>query len=166
MLAGPGAHSEIVSIVAADGARHVDVHTVHDHRASHTRSNVTAKVALAGWARSVYTGLIRIEAQARGCEAFQENRNLRLSDAARADTIPELEILNDEVSCSHGATVGPLDDAERFYLESRGLSPREAERLIVEGFFADALARLPDVARPTLTAAVAAATAALRLEAE
>jgi Fe-S cluster assembly protein SufD len=165
-LVGAGARSEIVSLVAADGARHVDVHTVHDHLAGRTWSNVVAKVVLAGWARSVYTGLIRIAEQARGCEAFQENRNLMLSDAARADTIPELEILNDEVSCSHGATVGPLDDAQRFYLESRGLSPREAERLIVDGFFADALARLPEGARPLVTAAVVAAVSALRLEAE
>jgi Fe-S cluster assembly protein SufD len=150
VLAGPGASSEIVSLVAADGSRHVDVHTRHEHRAGRTHSNVVAKASLAGRARSVYTGLIRIEQGARGAEAYQENRNLMLSDTARADTIPELEILNDEVACTHGATVAPVDPAALFYLESRGLAPSDAVQVLVEGFYADALARLPEAVRPWL----------------
>jgi Fe-S cluster assembly protein SufD len=165
VLAGPGARSEIVSLVAADDARHVDVHTVHDHRAGHTWSNVAAKVALAGSSRAVYTGLIRIERDARCAEAFQENRNLMLSARARVDTIPELEILNDEVSCTHGATVAPIDAAMLFYLESRGVDPREAQGLIVDGFFADGLARLPEPARDRLAEVLRARLAELQVEA-
>lgn len=165
VLAGPGAHSEIVSLVRADGTRHVDVHTLHEHRAGRTRSNVIAKAALAGRSRSVYTGLIRIDPGARGAEAYQENRNLMLSDTARADTIPELEILNDEVQCTHGATVSPVDAAARFYLESRGLSPRQAEQVLVDGFHADALEHVPSPVRADLVRLLAAGPALARQEA-
>lgn len=165
VLAGPGSRSEIVSLVAGDGSRHVDVHTVHDHRAGRTWSHVAAKVALAGAARAVYTGLIRIEREARGAEAYQENRNLMLSDRARVDTIPELEILNDEVACTHGATVGPIDQGMLFYLSSRGLSPRDAQGLIVDGFFADAQARLPEGVRLRFAEALQARLATLTTEA-
>ncbi len=143
-LAAPGAHSEIVGFVLGEDRQHMDHHTVHDHRAPRTTSNIDFKVALAGGARSAYTGLIRIAAGAPGSEAFQENRNLLLSEGSRAETIPELEIMTDDVQCSHGATVAPLDPEQVFYLESRGIPPLEAERLIVRGFVEGTLARMPD----------------------
>ncbi|MCX6834381.1 MAG: SufD family Fe-S cluster assembly protein [candidate division Zixibacteria bacterium] len=95
-------------------------------------------------ALSAYTGLIRIEKSARGCEAYQENRNLLLNDGTRVETIPELEILNEDVSCSHGATIGPIDPLLVFYLNSRGIPEREAVRMIVSGFVADTLKHVPE----------------------
>jgi len=144
ILAGPGARSEIVGFVLGEGRQRMDHHTVHDHRAPHTSSNIDFKVVLTDRARSAYTGLIRIEEKMAGSEAFQENRNLLLSETARADTIPELEILTDDVQCSHGATVSPMDPEQVFYLESRGLPWREAERLIVRGFLEETISRVPD----------------------
>jgi len=104
-------------------------------------------VALAGRARSAYTGLIRIEPGAPQSEAYQENRNLMLSEACRADTIPELEILTDEVACTHGATVAPVDPEHLFYLRSRGIPPAGALRLVVRGFLENTLRRLPESLR-------------------
>jgi Fe-S cluster assembly protein SufD len=143
-LTGHGAHSELVGVLLADGDQHLDHHTLHDHRAPHTWSNINLKVALSGHARSAYTGLIRIDPAAPGSEAYQENRNLLLSDHCRADTIPELEILTDDVVCTHGATVAPIDREQVFYLESRGLPTVGAQRLIVRGFVQGALERVPE----------------------
>jgi len=94
--------------------------------------------------RSIYTGNIRIEPEARRSNAFQTNRNLKLSEAAWAESVPNLEIENNDVHCSHASTVGPVDEEQRFYLESRGVPPEVAERLIVAGFFEEVLATLPD----------------------
>ena len=93
--------------------------------------------------RSAYTGLIRIEEAAAFSEAYQENRNLLLSERARADSIPELEILTEEVQCKHGATVGPIDPEHLYYLMSRGIPESEAVRMVVEGHFESTLTRLP-----------------------
>jgi len=142
-----GAQSEIGGVVLGAGRQHMDHHTLHDHRAGNTCSNIDFKVALTGRARSAYTGLIRIEKEAAGAEAYQENRNLLLSEGCRADTIPELEILTDDVQCTHGATVAPMDNEQVFYLESRGIPPKEARRLIVQGFLEAALGRLPGALR-------------------
>ena len=112
-------------------------------------------MALSGRARSAYTGLIRIQEGAPGSEAYQENRNLLLSDRARADSIPELEILTDDVRCWHGATVAPLDPEQLFYLRSRGLPPNQAMRVIVYGFLDQTLQRLPAHTRERIEAMVA-----------
>ncbi|HEY4376253.1 MAG TPA: SufD family Fe-S cluster assembly protein, partial [Acidimicrobiales bacterium] len=93
--------------------------------------------------RSVYTGLIKVEKQARGTNAFQTNRNIKLSDEAWAESVPNLEIENNDVHCSHASAVGPVDEEQRFYLESRGVPPLEADRLIVAGFFEEVVRRLP-----------------------
>jgi len=154
LLAEQGARSEIVGFVLGEGRQHMDHHTVHEHVAPRTWSNIDFKVALTGRARSAYTGLIRIETTAPGTEAYQENRNLLLSEEARAETIPELEILTDDVQCTHGATVAPLDEEQVFYLESRGIPGDEAERLIVRGFLEATLSRLPDSVRTDVEAAV------------
>ncbi len=154
ILEGAGASSEIVGFVLGEAQQHMDHHTVHEHTAPHTRSNIDFKVALTGRARSAYTGNIRIATGAPGAEAYQENRNLLLSEHCRADTIPELEIMTDDVSCSHGATVAPLDPGQVFYLQSRGIPVPQAKRLIVRGFIDPALSRIPAGLREPLEAII------------
>lgn len=144
ILAGEGAQSESWGVIMGDEMQHFDHHTVHEHRAGRTRSNFDYKTVLRDKAHSVYTGLIRIDAHAMHCEAYQENRNLMLSETAKADSIPELEILNNEVRCTHGATMGPIEPEYIFYLMSRGLPRPDAIRMFVEGFVAPALLRLPE----------------------
>jgi len=154
-LVAPGAQSELVGIALGEKRQHFDHHTVHRHSSSDTRSQIDFKVALTDRARSSYTGLIRIEPGAPRSEAFQVNRNLLLSESSRADSIPELEILTDDVTCSHGATVAPVDPEQDFYLQSRGLDAREALRLVVEGFLSGTLAKLKEDARRRVDAILA-----------
>jgi Fe-S cluster assembly protein SufD len=120
-----------------------DIRTLQDHVAPDTTSNLLFKGAVEGRAQSVYTGLIHIGKHASGVNAFQTNRNVKLSDGAWAHSDPNLEIENNDVRCSHASTVGPVDEDQAFYLESRGISPAVAERLIVMGFFDEVLERLP-----------------------
>ncbi len=148
-LHGAGAHSELAGLALGAGRQHLDLHTLHRHRAPHTSSNMNIKVALRGRARSAYTGLIEIEEQATGSEAYQEERNLLLSPQCRADAIPELEIHNRDVHCTHGATSSPVDPEQLYYLQSRGIAPAEALQLVVRGFFEGALARMPAGLRRT-----------------
>jgi len=153
-LDGRGAHAKLLGMSFGQGAQHFDQHTVHDHQASDTYSDLDFKIVLKDKARSAYTGLIRIEPNATNCEAYQENRNLLLSEGTRADTIPELEILNDEVRCSHGATIGPLDEDELFYLAARGIPRDEAVRMVVSGFVEPTLQEVPADLRERLRAYV------------
>jgi len=143
ILNGPGAESNISGLVFGSQRQHYDNHTLHHHTADNTHSDINFKVVLGGRAESAYTGLIRIENDAKTCEAFQENRNLLLTKGTKAESIPELEILNEDVQCSHGATVGPIDPLAIFYLSSRGIGYDEAVRIIVSGFVNTTLARLP-----------------------
>lgn len=145
-LRGANAYSEMIGVLFGDANQHFDNHTEHIHVHGHTYSDLDFKVVLEDDARSAYTGLIRIDLEAAGCEAYQENRNLLLAEGCRAESIPELEILNENVKCTHGATVGPVDEEQVFYLMTRGLSRRDAERAIVEGFFAPVLDRIDDEA--------------------
>ena len=98
---------------------------------------------MGGKSRSIYTGLIRVRPDARGTNAFQTNRNLKLSDEAWAESVPNLEIENNDVKCSHASTVSPVDPDQRFYLESRGVPTDTAERLIVAGFFEEVIGAMP-----------------------
>lgn len=139
-----GAQAEMIGVVFGGDRQHFDNHTEHIHRAGNSLSDMDFKVVLEDHARSVYTGLIRIDLEARNCEAYQENRNLMLDPTCQAESIPELEILNQDVRCTHGATVGPIDEEQVYYLRTRGLSETEAERLIVEGFFGPALDRIQE----------------------
>jgi Fe-S cluster assembly protein SufD len=154
ILAGRGAQSRMYGIAFADTKQHFDHHTVHDHVSSDTYSNLDVKVVLKNKALSAYTGLIRIDETAENCEAYQENRNLLLDKGTKAETIPELEILNDQVSCSHGATVGPLDPEMVFYLRSRGFSKEEATHSIVHGFVEPTIQLIPEDLRETIHRAV------------
>ncbi len=143
VLLGPGARADLLGIFFGANNQHYDVHTLQDHQAPQTASDLLYKSALADKAESVYTGLIRIAKHAQKCDAFQANRNLLLSQGAKADAIPMLEIETDDVRCTHGVAVGPVDEEQAFYLMSRGIPAREAELLIVEGFFEQILKRIP-----------------------
>ena len=120
-----------------------DLRTVQQHAAPQARSDLLFKGVVANQAHSVYSGLIRVEKGARGTNAFQTNRNLVLSEGARADSVPNLEIEDNDVRCSHASAVGPIDESQLFYLESRGVPTPAAERLIAMGFLDDVLERFP-----------------------
>jgi Fe-S cluster assembly protein SufD len=142
-LVGRGATGNLLAVYFGQDDQMLDFRTFQDHRAPDTTSDLLFKGAVADRSRSVYTGLIRVRPDARGTNAFQTNRNIKLGDQAWAESVPNLEIENNDVHCSHASTVGPIDEEQRFYLESRGVPPEAAERLIVAGFFDDVLTRLP-----------------------
>ena len=142
-LEGQGANSQQVALYFADENQMHDFRTLQDHAAPRTHSSLLFKGAVKDTAKSVYTGLIRIRENATKSEAFQTNRNLTLSNGAWAESVPNLEIETNDVKCSHASTVGPIDEEQRFYLESRGIQPEIAERLVVLGFFDEVLNRLP-----------------------
>jgi Fe-S cluster assembly protein SufD len=142
-LVGQGAEAELKAIYFASGEQFFDFHTLQDHQVGNTRSDLLFKGALQDTARTVYAGLIRIEKGAARSDAYQANRNLVLSDHAKATSIPMLEIDNNDVRCTHGATVGPVDPQSMFYLQSRGIPAATAKRMIVQGFFGDVLDRIP-----------------------
>jgi len=141
-LAGPGATSRVTGAYFADATQHLDYDTFQEHIAPNTTSDFAFKGALRDSARTVWRGMIRVEKDAQKTNAYQENRNLLLSKDAHADSIPGLEILANDVRCTHGATLGRIDRDELFYCMARGLSRAEAERLIVRGFFQDVLDRI------------------------
>jgi Fe-S cluster assembly protein SufD len=143
VLQGQSAESDQLAVYFGDGTQMLDFRTLQDHDAPWTRSDLLFKGAVEDEARSVYSGLVRLRKPAQKSNAFQTNRNLVLTEGAGAESIPNLEIEANDVRCSHASTVGPIDDDQRYYLESRGVPPDEAERLIVLGFFDDVFDRLP-----------------------
>ena len=142
-LVGRGASGDLLSVYFGSGDQILDFRTYQDHAAPDTTSNLLYKGAVGDSARSVYTGMIRVRPNARGTNAFQTNRNLKLSDDAWAESVPNLEIENNDVRCSHASAVGPVDPDQVFYLESRGVPTPVAERLIVTGFFDEVIDKLP-----------------------
>ena len=156
-LVGRGATGVLQALYFGSGDQLLDFRTFQDHAARDTTSNLLFKGVIDDRARSVYTGLIHVRPDARGTNAFQTNRNVKLSDEAWAESVPNLQIENNDVKCSHASTVGPVDEDQRFYLESRGLHPLRAERFIVAGFFDEVLEALPvTAARPIVAAAITA----------
>ncbi len=154
-LAGPGATSRVTGAYFADGSQHLDYDTFQEHEAPSTTSDFAFKGALRDKATSVWRGMIRVEPDAQKTNAYQENRNLLLSPQAHADSIPGLEIMANDVRCTHGATISPVNRDELFYAMARGLSRAAAERLIVRGFFQDILDRIElEPVRETLGAAL------------
>jgi Fe-S cluster assembly protein SufD len=141
-LAGQGATSRVTGAYFTDGDQHLDYDTFQEHIAPNTTSDFAFKGALRDRSTAVWRGMIRVEPDAQKTNAYQENRNLMLSPTTHAVPIPGLEIMANDVRCTHGATVGRVDREQLFYLMSRGLSRSEAERLIVRGFFEDVLARV------------------------
>jgi Fe-S cluster assembly protein SufD len=142
-LSGQGAEGRMSGFYFADGTQHLDHDTQQNHLAPHTTSDLLFKGALLGRSRSVWQGMIYVAPGAQKADGYQANRNLLLGPQARADSIPGLEILADDVRCTHGATVGQLEKEPIYYLMSRGLPRREAERLVVGGFFAPLMDRIP-----------------------
>lgn len=140
---GSGASTRQVALYFADGDQMHDFRVIQDHVAPHTSSDLLFKGAVQDRASSVYTGMISIGEEARGTAAYQTNRTLTLSDGAWAESVPNLDIRTNDVKCSHASTVGPIDADQRFYLESRGVRPEVAERLVVLGFFDEVIDQLP-----------------------
>jgi Fe-S cluster assembly protein SufD len=156
-LAGQGATSRVTGAYFTDGDQHLDYDTFQEHIAPNTTSDFAFKGALRDTSTAVWRGMIRVERDAQKTNAYQENRNLMLSPTTHAVPIPGLEILANDVRCTHGATVGRVDREQLFYLMSRGLSRSEAERLIVRGFFEDVLSRVElEPVREALAAALEA----------
>jgi len=142
-LAGEGAQGRMSGFYFTDGNQHLDHDTQQNHLAPRTTSDLLFKGALKGKSRSVWQGMIYVAKDAQKTDGYQANRNLVLSDQARADSIPGLEILADDVRCTHGATVGKLEAEPLFYLKSRGIPQAEAEKIVVEGFFDPIFQRIP-----------------------
>ncbi len=142
-LEGPGTSANMLGFFFGDQKQHFDQHTFQNHISPHGTSDLLYKGALKDNAYSVFRGLIRVNPHAQRSDAYQQNRNLLLSQHSHADSIPELEIEANDVRCTHGATVGPIDEDQVFYLMARGIERPDAERLIVEGFFDALLQKIP-----------------------
>lgn len=142
-LTGAGSSASVAGLYFGEGEQVLDYRLLIDHVAPSTSSDVFLKGAVEDNARSVFSGLLRIGRDAARASAFETNRNLVLSEGAKAHSVPNLEILCNDVVCGHGSTVGPLDSEQLYYLESRGLRRDRAERLLVRGFFQEAIDRLP-----------------------
>ncbi|HNT54711.1 MAG TPA: Fe-S cluster assembly protein SufD [Anaerolineaceae bacterium] len=142
-LIGSGATGKMSGFYFTENEQHLDYDSQQNHLVPHTTSDLLFKGALLGSSRSVWQGMIYVAPGAAKTDGYQNNRNLVLSRQARADSIPGLEILADDVRCTHGATVGKIDPEQIFYLQARGVPRREAERLIVEGFFDPIMQRIP-----------------------
>ncbi len=142
-LVGQAGRTSLLAAYLGTGEQVHDFRTLQDHDAPRTESQLLFKGAVADTARSVYSGLIQIRKGARGSNAMQTNHNLVLSEGAHADSVPNLDIDENDVRCSHASTVGPIDEEQRYYLETRGIAPAVAERLIVLGFFSDLAGRAP-----------------------
>ncbi|MEA2432816.1 MAG: Fe-S cluster assembly protein SufD [Actinomycetota bacterium] len=157
VLKGEGSFSEMLGLYFADADQHFTQRTLQSHNDPHTTSDLLYKGALKGHSRSEYSGLIKVLKGAQGTDAYQANRNLVLSDDAMARSIPQLEIEANEVRCTHGATVSPVEEEHLFYLMSRGIDRVTAQKLVVFGFFRDVLDRIrvPAV-RDELSAAISA----------
>ncbi len=142
-LLGRGATGNLRAVYFGVASQTLDFRTFQQHAAPDTTSNLLFKGVVDDHSRSVYTGLIKVEKEARGTNAHQTNRNIKLSEHAWAESVPNLEIETNDVRCSHASTVGPIDEDQRFYLESRGVRTDVAERLIVAGFFDEVLEEFP-----------------------
>jgi Fe-S cluster assembly protein SufD len=142
VIEGERSAIEMLGLYFAESGQHFDFRTLQDHVAGQSKSDLLYKGALKDESRAVYAGLIRVNKGAAYTDAYQTNRNLVLSDHAKADSKPELEIENNEVKCSHAASVSQIEENELFYLQSRGIPNHEAQRLIVHGFFEDVVSRI------------------------
>jgi len=142
-VTGTKANVQILGIIIGQGNQVIRLKTVQDHLGEQSVSDLLIKSALFGSSRFYYEGLIRIEKDAQRSNAYQKNQNLLLSSKAWADSRPYLEILANDVRCTHGATIGKPDQEQLYYLASRGLNGKDATRVILEGFFEDVIRRIP-----------------------
>jgi Fe-S cluster assembly protein SufD len=141
-LVGEGGRSDLLAVAVAKGQQEFDARTLQDHISPHTASDLLYKNALDDRARTIFGGLIRVEPHAHFTDAYQKVRNLLLSDDAEANSMPGLEILADNVRCTHGATSGQIEEDQLFYLRSRGIPTKTAQRLLVTGFLDEVIQRL------------------------
>ncbi|MYC85836.1 MAG: Fe-S cluster assembly protein SufD [Acidimicrobiia bacterium] len=150
-LDGRGSSAQVSGIYFGDGSQVLDYRTHVTHRGPRTTSDIFLKGAVADDAQAVWTGLVRIEKGAEGTSAFETNRNLVLSDGAMVNSVPNLEILTDDLQCGHGSSSGPLDEQQLYYLMSRGLPRSPAEHLLVRAFFNEILSGFaaPELAAPS-----------------
>ena len=143
-LAGEGSEFRSAGLFVGHGSQHLDVQSLQDHLARGAVSDLLYRAAVAERSRSVFAGLIRVEEGAQKTNAYVQNRNLLLSPTAKADSNPTLEILANDVRCTHGTAAGRIDEEQLFYCQSRGVTREEARRLVVEGFFADVVDSFPE----------------------
>jgi len=143
-LAGRGASATITGILIGNNNAKQSLHTMQIHQAPDTTSDLLVKTLLSDSAKCLYDGGIRVEKKAQKTNAYQRNENLLLSGRAYAESKPSLEILANDVRCTHGATAGPIDPEQVWYLSTRGVSPAAAQKIIAEGFIASALMRVSD----------------------
>jgi len=144
VLSGDGASADIFGIVLGNESHVIKINTLQDHQAPHTTSNLLIKSVLAGRSQLKYEGFIKVRKDAQLTNAYQRNENLMLSPEAKAESKPALEILANDVRCTHSATIGKVDPEQLFYLQSRGISVKKATQLIVEGFFDVILSKIQD----------------------
>jgi Fe-S cluster assembly protein SufD len=143
-LAGPGAHGSVTGAYATRGRQHIDFDTLQEHAAPDTTSDLAFRGILAERSSAVWRGMIKVDRGAQRTDAFQESRNLLLSKRAHADAIPGLEILANDVRCTHAAAIAQIDKDQLFYLRSRGLPEPKAQRLVIEGFMAELVERFEE----------------------
>ncbi|MCX7869146.1 MAG: Fe-S cluster assembly protein SufD [Terrimicrobiaceae bacterium] len=143
-LEGPGARSEMLALSPLDGHRQADLRTLQDHASREAASDLLYLNTLDDSSRAVFSGLIKVREGAHRTDAYQKVRNLLLSESAEANSMPGLEILADDVRCTHGATSGEISEEELFYLEARGIPRPLGRRLIINGFFQAVIDRLPE----------------------
>ncbi len=141
-LVGPGAQTQVNGVMFTEGKQHLAYHTLQHHEAPNCKSDLRYKGALQDKSRVVWRGMIKVDPDAQRTDGYQRNDNLMLSEEARADSIPGLEIEADDVRCTHGATTGRVDDEQIFYCLTRGLTREEAIRTIVTGFFQEVFDRI------------------------
>lgn len=141
LLAGEGAHAKVTGAYAPHARQHVDYDTTQEHGAPNTTSDLAFRGILTNRASAVWRGMIKVDPGAQKTDAFQECRNLLLSKRAHADAIPGLEILANDVRCTHAAAIAQVDPEQLFYLRSRGLPEPAAQRLVIEGFMAELVER-------------------------
>jgi len=134
-LAGRGAENKVLGLLFGSTNQSFENWIIQNHTAPNTTSDIQYRGALDGSAKFFLSGLISIKKQAQRSDAYQSVKNLLLSSSAKAEAIPNLEILADDVKCSHGAAVGPVDEEQKFYLQTRGIPPKKAEEMIIQGFF-------------------------------
>ncbi len=144
IISGAKAKVQILGIIVGCGKQKIELYTLQDHKKPESVSDLLIKSVLFDEAKFNYKGLIKIEKDAQKSNAYQKNQNLLLSKSAWADSRPYLEILANDVRCTHGATVGNIDKDQLYYLQTRGLSKESATKLIVEGFCQDVLNRIND----------------------
>jgi Fe-S cluster assembly protein SufD len=143
-LAGPGSEARVTGGYAGGPGQHLDFDTIQEHAAPNTNSDLAFRGVLAAGSTAVWRGMIKVDPGAQQTDAFQESRNLLLSTDAHADAIPGLEILADDVRCTHAAAIAQIDKEQLFYLTSRGLDPAAAKTLIIEGFLESLVERLAE----------------------